>query len=300
MGMVPAYNSLLARQIQLQNQIASGKRWDSADQDPVGVAIAQRLHTEDARLVQDLRNGAEATAFSQTTETAVMSAVDMLQRARELAVQANDPTKTPADRQAIAVEVEHLLGGLVDLGAMKHRGRAIFSGTKTLTNSFQAVTDMSGKITGVSYNGNGESFSTEFAPSQAIAYNMLGSNEAGGNFGLFRDTAAGVDVFQTLINFRDNLTSNPAALDTDLQQISGALSHLTEGAARLGGMQARLAAAVSRHEEQRQVLSVTLSRLEDTDVAAAITELNQLQTAYQASLAVGARIGQMSLVNYLR
>lgn len=300
LGMVPSYNSLLGRQVQLQRQIASGKRWDSADQDPVGVAIAQRLHAEDARMTQDLRNGSEATAFSQAAETAVTSAVGAMQRARELAVQANDPTKTAADRQTIATEVDQILRNMIDLGGMKHRGRALFSGTQTLTNAFQAVTDAGGNITGVTYAGNGESFSTEFAPGQSIAYNMLGSNENGGNFGLMRDTAAGVDVFQTLITFRDNLSANPAALDTDLRQITGALSHLTEGAARLGGVQGRLAAAVSRIEDHQQVLIQALSKLEDTDIASAIMELNQLQTAYQASLSVGAKIGQMSLLNYLR
>lgn len=300
LGMVPSYNSLLSRQIQLQGEIASGKQWTSADQDPVGVAIAQRLHAQDSRLTQDLRNGSEATAFSQATETAVTSAINSIQRARELAVQANDPTKSPADRQTIATEVDQILRNMIDLGGMSYRGRNLLSGSQTLTKAFQATTDASGNITGVTYSGNGESFSTEFSPGQSIAYNMLGSNENGGSFGLMRDTTAGVDVFQTLITFRDNLTANPAALDTDLQNITGALSHLTDGASRLGGVQSRIDAATTRQEDQQTLLTQHLSKLEDTDVASAVTELNQLQTAYQASLAVGAKIGQMSLLNYLR
>lgn len=300
LGLVPSYNTILSRQLELQRQISSGKKFATADQDPVGVAIAQKLHTEDSRAAQNIRNSDEVSAFSRATDTAVRNAIDGIQRARELAIQANDGTKGPTEREAIAQEVDHILQQMIDLGNEKHRGRALFSGTRTEAASFQAVTDAAGTITSVTYAGNGESFSTEYTPGQTIAYNMLGSNESGGGFGLMRDTAAGVDVFQTLITFRDDLRSNPTALSTDLQRVAGILSHMTEGAAKLGGVQSQVAAAITRHEDHQEMLAATLSKLEDTDIASAITELNQLETAYQATLAIGARIGQMSLLNYLR
>jgi len=294
-SLTPMYSSLLARQIEVQRQIASGMLYDSVSDNPILVGIAQRLHNEDIRFTQNLRNIDEAMAFSQVTESAMTSMVNLLQRAKELAVAGGDAAKSATDRAGLAVEVDGILQGMIELGSQQHRGRKLFSGTLTQTDSFTA-TYTAGVITGVTYNGNAEKFATEYAPGRTIDYNILGS----GAGGLFVDTISGVNVFSTLIGLRDDLQSNPANLATRLQQVNDALQHTVATEANVGGVQSRLRAATMSHEDHQEVLAATLSKLENTDIAKAITELNALEMSYQAALATGARISQLSLVNYMR
>lgn len=299
-GLVPQYNSLLAKQIEVQNEIASGKRYQRADENPTIVGLAQKFNVDDERLAQNIRNIQEVNSFNDFTYGAINNATEIVQRTRELAVQANDATKSPAERNAIATEVDRLLKGIVDIGAQNYRGRFLFSGTQTDQPAFTATTDANGLITAVTYNGNDQNLSAEYTPGRTLDYNMLGSNEGGGQFGMLRDTTANVDIFQTMIELRDTLTNSTTGVGNAIGDLEGALSHLSVAAVRVGSVQNRLEATELLHEDQRQVIGTALGKMVETDIAEASTRLTQLQRAYEAALQVGSRVGELSLLNYLR
>jgi flagellar hook-associated protein 3 FlgL len=299
-GLVPQYNRLVGQQIDVQTEIASGKRYQRADQNPTDIGLAQRFHVDDRRLEQNVKNIGEVQSFSDFTTSAITTATDIVQRASELAVSANDATKSQAERLAIATEIERMLQGLVDIGAQNYRGRYLFSGTQTDQASFTTTTNAQGYVNAVTFTGNGSPISAEYAPGRLVQYNMLGSNENGGDFGLLRDTAAGVDIFQSMMDFRDTLLNSTTGVGSAIQEFSDALTHLQVGAVRVGSVQNRMSSAEALHEDQREVLGDTIGKLTDTDYADAATRLQQLETAYQAALQVGSRVGNLSLLNYLR
>jgi flagellar hook-associated protein 3 FlgL len=300
MNLVPNYNSLLAQQLQVQQQIASGQRLTRVDQDPVGAGEAQNQNIQQNRLLQDAKNISFIQDFSQLTSSSIDTAVQYIQRANELAVSGGDATKSPSDRANLADEVNQLIRGIADLGSQKYYGQYLFSGSQSATPAFTVVSDAAGNVTAVNYNGNGGQQQTEYSPGQQTSYNMLGSNENGGTFGVFRDTTAGVDVFQTLIQLRNDLTANPANIQADIQSVSAALSHLTIAQVKVGSLQGRLQNVTASQQSHSDQLAASLGKLENTDVAAAATQLSGLQTAYQAALSIGARVGQLSLLDYLR
>jgi flagellar hook-associated protein 3 FlgL len=299
LGLVPRYNFLLSRQLDVQTSIASGQKYQRADEDPLAVALAQRFNEDTNRLEQNLKNIQEAQAFGRVTESAIGNSVETFQRALELAISGGDGAKSLNDRTNLATEVDQLLQGMIAQGDTTWHGRYIFSGTETTTPAFTAVFT-AGVITGVTYNGNSGNLSTEYTPEETINYNLLGSNQGGGSYGIFRDTAAGIDVFQSLITLRDNLISNPAALGASVAQITNDIKHLTSGQAKLGGISNRLALTSVLHEDRKLALSEATSQLVETDIAAAITELQSLRNSYEASLNIGARINEVSLLNFLR
>jgi len=215
-------------------------------------------------------------------------------------VQANDATKSPTERNAIASEVDRLLKGLVDIGAQNYRGRFLFSGTQTDQQAFAATTDANGFITSVAYNGNDQSLQTEYTPGRTLDYNMLGSNENGGQFGMLRDVNANIDVFQTMIDLRDTLTNSTSGVGNAIGELEASLSHLSVAAVRVGSVQNRLEATELLHEDQREVIGTALGKMVETDYAEAATRLAQLNRAYEAALQVGSRVGELSLLNYLR
>jgi flagellar hook-associated protein 3 FlgL len=299
-GLVTQYNSLVSKQVDVQTQISSGKRFQRADQNPTAVGIAQKFNVDDARLAQNQRNIDEINAFSDFTYGAIDNATQIVQRARELAVAANDTTKNASERLAIATEIDRLLQGLVDIGAQNYRGRNIFSGSQTDQPSFQATYDANGRITAVDYMGDGTNLETEYTPGRTLSYNMVGSNENGGEFGLLRDSASGTDVFQSMIDFRDTLLNQSEGIGTAIADFEADLSHLNVAAVRIGSVQNRLDSTSVLHEDQREVIGNSLSKLVETDYADAITRLKQLEQAYEAALQVGSRVGNLSLLDFLR
>ena len=301
-GFIPTYQTLVSSQLKLQRQIASGQKILVPSDDTAGAARSQTYNHILTIIEQNLRNIDEGTNWSRISENAVATTIDYVQRAQELAIQAGDITVSDEGRQAIAQELEQIIQGIIGMAGQRHRGHAVFSGSRTDVEAFTAVLGGGGEVIAVNYQGNSENRTTEISPGRTASYNLLGSNEGGGEFGIFRDTLRGVDVFSSLINLRDYVLANDRAsiATVSTPELTDGLAHLTEGMARVGGVQSRMMAASSIDEDLNEVTSAALSKTRDTDIAEAATQFAQLEAAYKAALSTGARIMSLSLVDYLR
>ena len=90
------------------NRIASGKRINSASDDPAGLSMAMALESQNRGLFMQIANRQDEISLLQTAEGALSSTTDMLQRINELSVQASNGTLTETDREAIQMEVDQL------------------------------------------------------------------------------------------------------------------------------------------------------------------------------------------------
>ncbi len=112
-----------------QRQISSGRRILTPSDDPVASARAIGIRESIARLDQFDRNANIATNRLAQEEVALQSANDVLQRVRELALQANNGTQSNESRAQIAVEMDELLDQLVQVANQKDgSGAFLFSG----------------------------------------------------------------------------------------------------------------------------------------------------------------------------
>lgn len=89
-------------------RLSSGLRINSAADDAAGLAIAQKMDTQVRGLQQANRNAMDGISLIQTAEGALNEVHSMLQRVRELSIQASNGTLTPSDRKAITDEVAQL------------------------------------------------------------------------------------------------------------------------------------------------------------------------------------------------
>ncbi len=89
-------------------KLSSGLRINHAADDAAGMAISQKMKTQIAGLEQASRNASDGISVIQTAEGALGEVHAMLQRARELSVQAANGTNTAEDREAIQEEIEQL------------------------------------------------------------------------------------------------------------------------------------------------------------------------------------------------
>ncbi|TVR68941.1 MAG: flagellar hook-associated protein 3 [Spirochaetaceae bacterium] len=144
---------------QLQNQVATQSRITNLRDAPLAAAHATRYRSYLARLERFGTNIGTIQDRNNIAEGHLRHATDMLQRARELAVQGAHGTYAPEDLRHMAVEINEILREMVELGnARGSDGTTIFAGDRSNQLPFRALTGMTAgenqpMITEVLYQG---------------------------------------------------------------------------------------------------------------------------------------------------
>ena len=110
-------------------RLSSGQRVNGAADDAAGLAIATRMDTQIRGLAKGVQNANDAISLTQTAEGAQVEITEMLQRIRELAVQASNSTNSDSDRSAMNAEVQALIAEIDQIGEKtQFNGQAILNG----------------------------------------------------------------------------------------------------------------------------------------------------------------------------
>ena len=271
-----------------QRQVSTGKRILTPSDDPVGIAISLGLRRDQGANEAWGRNIDDSLTWLNTTDRALGQALEIVQRARELAVQGGNGTLSVASRQLIADEVSSLKSQFVEVGNSSLGGRFIFGGTATDAQPFDPATE----VAALPINTN--LVNREVAQGSVISVNITADR-------LQDPPGATADIFTVIDDLAAALGTNDStaigaalgALDDHQDNISALRG---EGAAKIN----RLELTSSRFAAQKIATGDQLSRIEDADMAQAITDLSMRESVYNAALATGARVIQPSLVDFLR
>ena len=167
-----ATRELLAQQTRLsqtQSQIATGKRIQSPADDPVATASILDLQRTQAMNEQFARNSISLRDRLQVGEQALTDVTSLLQRVRDLTVQANSAAMDATSRAAIATEVSARVQELQDVANRRDaNGEYLFAGFSIQTRPFSRGPG------GVSYAGDQGVRSVQVAPDQKIADGFSG------------------------------------------------------------------------------------------------------------------------------
>tara|TARA_R110001592_G_scaffold42248_1_gene137263 strand:- start:590 stop:1513 length:924 start_codon:yes stop_codon:yes gene_type:complete len=281
--------------LRLQEQLSTGQKVNRPSDDSLATRRAISAQGEISRNEQYATNISTTSPGLVATDSALTTTIDVIQRVRELTIQGSSGTNAQLQRDQIAIEVDQLIESLLVQANSISNERFIFGGTVTLSPPFEATRDVDGQITGVNYLGNDQTFSIEIQAGIQVAANEPGSKvfAAAGT--------GGQDIFQTLIDIRENLNSGDvAALETRLTELSAAQDQVLVSTARIGATQNRLERVDSNLQDiNLQLLGVIADNI-DADFAKTIVELNAQTNSLQASLDASARVIQPSLLNFLQ
>lgn len=278
--------------LHLQDQLSTGRRVVNPSDNPINARRALSLRTLISNSQQYLDNISAISPQFQETSTSIETIYEHGQRARELALQAANGTYGPEQLNNIAAEIDQLLEGVLLTANHTTNGRYIFGGTRTDAPPYVATRDANGQITSVAYAGNMESIRMAVSDNATMAINEPGPSALQGG---------GTDIFQTLIDLRDNLRAGDqnsirdlrlAELDQISDQAMGAL-------ARIGAKQNRLERLTTEFEDFILQYEEQMSNQVDADFADVVVSLNAQSNAYQAALSAAAQVIQPSLLNFL-
>lgn len=201
---------------QTQTELSTGSKLPNAAADPAATEQVNQLNMTLAASHQYVSNGTAATANLQLEQSALTSATNALQSARDLAVEANNGALSATDRQDIATQLQQLQNAL--LGAANSTdpaGNYLFAGTASGTQPF-AQTGSS-----VSYQGDAQVNQVQIAADQSVSAGDSGNsvfmNIPAGN-GTFTTAAAAANTGSASIDAGS--VTNPAAWVPDTYTIT--------------------------------------------------------------------------------
>ena len=275
-----------ARLAKVQEQTGSGQRVNRPSDDPTATGRIMALDTDIELNQQYLRNSNAALADLTVNEAALDNLADVLQRARELAVQGANGALDASSRQQIALEVSQLVTQAIALGNTRAAGRYVFAGQKTDTQPF--VPDSTTNPTVVTYAGDANGIYREVSQGDRLNVNLTGDRVFPG-------------VIADLIAFRDHLRSNDAAaLQVDADAMGTRIDETLELRSEVGAKMNRVQTGVARLEDEHTMLLTLVSNEQDVDLAQSIVELQARETTLQAALGAAGRALNLSLLEFLR
>ena len=259
---------------QPMERLSTGIRIKSAKDDAAGLAISSKMTSQINGLNQAVRNANDAISMIQVAEGAMKGITDMMQRMRELAVQAISDSNTTTDRTALNNEFVALAAEIERVA-----DNTQWNGTNLLDGSIGS----SGVVT----------FQVGANASQTINVTFADMETADGNGVALGDLDMDGD------NDDDIALSALAISGSDSTNAVKALYALAEGISNVDGARASLGASMSRLEYAADNLtnvaqnsSAARSRILDADYAAETTELARTQIIQQAGTAMLAQANQ--------
>jgi len=301
-SLIQQLNSLALRQSQLQTQAATGQRLRLPEDDPSAMRRVLDLQSESASVLQFQDNISRQTEIANATYGGIKSLKTISDRAGEIATLA-DGLKSPEELAAYASEVTQLINQAVGIANSQYNGSFLFAGTRSDQSPFVAATDAAQNVTGVTYRGNTSVAACEISEGLTASARVPGANTSGsGARGLFVDSTSGADFFSHLISLRDHLAAADVSsiAATDRPQLEKDENNLLFHISQNGAIQSRLTASNALLADRGSSLDGQISGEVDADLAQTLVQFSATQNAYQAAMQSGAKLFDLSLLNYLR
>jgi flagellar hook-associated protein 3 FlgL len=287
----------LSRQLDnVQGQIARARRIDVPADDPVGFARAAVLRREQAAAAATQRGIDAGNRRLSATDTALESLGNLVQRARELALQGANDTQSASDRATIALEIRELAAQARTLAETTDSdGQRLFGGA--IANGPAYAPGAEGRLV---WQGGGS------APAVAIGSSSVASGSDGPSvFGLTDPVADTRDLFATLTALYAALATldtalRQAGIDTAIGDLDGHIDRIANARGTVGARLSRLESESERLAKAGLATESDLSRLESLDMPEAIARMQRLLTVLEAAQASFVRISSLSLWDQLR
>lgn len=237
-------------------RLSSGLRINRAADDAAGLAVSEQMRTKIRGMQVASRNAQDGVSLVQVADGALSGVNDMLQRMRDLAVQAANGTFTDTQRANLDAELQALMSEVNRVSSDTD-----FNGIKILSGS-------------VSTAASAVTLQVGADASQSIAFTIATMNT----------TQLGVSGIAIS-------TANSAS--AAIASIDAAIVTVNQARANMGAVQNRLEQTINRLKLTAENLQAAESRIRDADMAAEMIEMTKRQILQQSGTAMLAQANQL-------
>lgn len=243
-------------------RLSTGTRINSAKDDAAGLQISNRLTSQINGLNVAVRNANDGISIAQVAEGALQQSTDILQRMRELALQAANGSNSSVDRESLNQEVTALQSELDRISD---------------TTSFGSGSNKLYLLDGTAFSGNVD-FQVGADANETISVTM----------GSAAFNASGLGVASGDVDI-----STASGAQAAVSAIDAALATIDSRRAELGAVQNRFTNTIANLQNIAENVSSSRGRIRDTDFAAETANLTKNQVLQQASTAILAQANQL-------
>ena len=277
-------------------KLSSGFRINRAGDDAAGLAISEKMRAQIRGLNMASKNSQDAISLVQTAECALQTSHDILQRMRELAVQAaSDTNQVKVDREALNAEFQQLIAeindtaektkfnnmGLID-GSFEE-GHENHIGDFTVQSGANMLDELSIEIKSMDW----ETISDEAVTATGVDFTAIGTHGT-------VDTTLNITV-----NVGEAGNDNAVNLHTRefasaaISVVNAAINVVSTQRSELGALQNRLEFKIQNLDISSENLQAAESRIRDADMAKMMTQFTKNNILFQASTAMLAQANSL-------
>lgn len=273
-----------------QEQLSSGKRINRPSDDPAGAGAVLRLRTSQAQLAQFRQTAGNVKDNLLTSDNALESYEQALDRAKALLTQGGSDSTSAAGRASIATELDSIRAQFMTIANLRSNDQYVFGGTRQDAPPFDPTT---AAPAATATTAPAIQIEPDTAPITAgVTADTIFSDANGTIFQTLTDVAAALRGTgnaatdkATVINGMDRLASFG-----DLAQVARV---------KIGAGLTTATAADDRLNQTSLSLGETATRIEGADFVTTALQLTSAQNALNASLQANSYAGRKSLIDFL-
>lgn len=271
-----------------QQQVSSGKRLQQASDDPSAAATGLRERAE-IRAVDRYREANDSVdSRLRVTDTVLSDIVTTITTAQTKAASGRSTVLTPAQREAIALEIEGAKQGIFAAINTSYRGIHLFAGADSTLPPYT----MTGSTVST-YQGDANVVKVNISRTASAAVTVAGDSIMQGS--------ASSDVFETLDALATAVRAGDmTGIDSGMAELEQAFTRVTTAQSGVGATLSVLPSERARLDDLRRASDSRRSQAEEISLAEAISEMTRAQQAQEAAIAVAGTNQKTSLLDYLR
>ncbi|QGG47514.1 flagellin [Heliorestis convoluta] len=269
-------------------RLSSGLRINSASDDAAGLAISEKMRSQIRGLAAAERNTLDGISLIQTAEGALDSVHQMLQRMRELAVQAANGTYAEIDREAIQEEVNQLLSEINRIGNTTE-----FNTRNLLDGSMGEDGEI--LILQIGANeGQAMGINIEDSRARALGLTLPADNDGDADGSFYNSMATVTNVLSDEVEYERALDfTNFENAANAITAIDNAINKISTERSKLGAIQNRLEYTATNLQVFTENITASESRIRDADMALEMSSLTKNNIITQAATAMLAQANQL-------
>ena len=294
-----AQRSLAASNTELKTameRLSTGSRINSASDDAAGFAIAESMTAQVRGLSMAAKNANDALGLLKVVENATNDVTDMLQRIRELAVQAQSGTNSAVDIGNLQQEANALIDEIVRVSEDTTYNGNAYIGSQASTIDIQVGYNDGDVIEINTYNVASTQLGVTIGEGDDAVFHALKTVAANGDatyLDISGTPAAAAEAVPAVTDDDGNITTAKvdavAAQPGALEVITGAIEQVASYKAEWGAGQNRLNYTVSNLMNVVEFTSAARSRIQDADFAVEAAKLAKAQVLQQTGTAMLAQ-----------
>ncbi len=300
----------ITRQLEDLREIgATGKKLNKPSDDPSAIRPVLSTRKQISNVDRYLDTMGTSLDNIQATDSYLEHVENIMQRSKEIAINASNGILGDEDLSALADELKNLQEELADTANGMVNDKYIFAGFNDKAIPFventtfdPALYDRNNAATWpYTYQGDENHVFHEISPGETIQTNLTGTELFLGDADMNGSVDTGkVDLFAVLALTEEAVrTGDVTALETQISELDVAADQNRRLRSQAGNRASRVDEAIMHQEQVNVDLKQILSRYEDADAIESFNAIMQQETAYEAALSITGKVSKLSILDYM-